>query len=93
LDASEEGGPDSGEGLSVGVTRVSIVSPSVSEAAKAERRKPRREAISRDGGRKKSLLAQRSWLVSEGVKRKKETAVNARASADCGTSMTSAKKS
>jgi hypothetical protein len=34
-----------------------------------------------------------SWLVSEGVKRKKETAVNARASADCGTSMTSAKKS
>ena len=42
------------------------------------------------------MLAHRkalSSLVREGVKRKKETALNARASAECGTSMTSAKKS
>jgi hypothetical protein len=51
---------------------------------------PRREPISPDGGPKKSLLAHRkslSWLVSAEVKRKKC------ASAECGTSMTSAKKS
>jgi hypothetical protein len=56
----------------------------------------RREAISPDGGPKKSLLAHRkllSWLVGEGVKKKKETAVNDRASSEFGTSMTSAKKS
>jgi hypothetical protein len=90
LAASEEGGPDSGEGLSVGVTRVPIVRPPYSASASAERGKPRLEAISPDRGPKKSWLAHRTslnWLVTVGVKRKKG------ASAEGGTSMTSAKKS
>ena len=92
--ASEEGGSDSGEGLSVAGTRVCILglaySRPYSASASAERGRLRREATSPDDGPKKSLLAHRkslSRLVSEGVERKKGTA-----SAECGTSMTSAKK-
>ena|ERR1700688_1388765 len=84
--ASEEGDPDSGEGLSVGITRFRIVSAPYSASASTERGRPRREAIAPDGGPKKSLLAHRKALSRLG------TAVNARESAECETSMTSSKK-
>jgi hypothetical protein len=93
--ALEEGGSDCGEGLSVGVgLRIvhPLVSRPVSASASTATGRPRREAVSPDGGPKKSLLAHRkalSLLVREGVK---ATAVNAGASTECGTSMTSSKK-